>query len=148
MLALSNDPGLSAWGLCLWKNHWPIELKTIIPKGKDFTKVLDLRERYVRVISEIKDKHGPIDRVAFETYVRWVNPKHGIARDLMTNCLATGIIVDIWLETLIPTFVSKGSAPKSQANLLTLYFFKNASQGSQHARDALLVGYLAGFGEK
>ncbi|MFH1738519.1 MAG: hypothetical protein ABIH23_05885 [bacterium] len=147
MIALSNDPGLSGWGLCVWKNGWPVELKTLIPKGKEFDKILDLRERYIRVVSELEEKYGQFQRVAFESYIKWVNPKYGIARDLMTNCLATGVIVDVWLESLTPVFISKGTAPKEQASILTRRYFGDII-GSQHARDALLIGELAGFGRK
>jgi hypothetical protein len=124
-------------------------MTTIYPKGeKEIDKLKTLRERLIAHIRETeRGANKPVTKAAIEQYVEYVRSEKGIPRSLMANCNARGVILGVLFEMEVQVQdLDKGSVPKNQALIVTKKYFGDSTAGSEHSRDALLVGFLAGFG--
>ena len=145
MIALSNDPGLTVWGMCLWIDHKPVKLFSVKPQGPD--KFVDLPPRYATAIDAVETEFGKIAVVAFEEY--GVGIKRARSWAMTQNTQAVGLIKGYWLNRgITPIMQPTGSKVKAQAPLIAYKYFRTRRTGNGHERDALLIGELAGFGRK
>lgn len=135
---------MSATGVAIWVAVRPgrteIHTRTIYPKGADWSERLqDLTAQFNELI--IAEK---LDAVAIEDTMRIIprckadslKKLFTATGALMATCLAAGIR---------PRMVDKGRMSKQGANMVVDPLMGRAERCSQHARDAVLVGYLAGF---
>ena len=147
-LKLSIDPGTTRehpLGVCWWRDGVVLRAFSIPPKGKEFhdrcnhiLAVLDQDVSYM-----VQQFAEPPTAVAIETFIKWAPP----ARQLAIRQLSffSGRLYDRFTRAgITPKYIDKGSTPKSQARQLAIKY--GVSTEDQDACDALLVGFLAGFG--
>ena len=120
---------------------------TLRPKEKRYpARYVDLYARFDEAMNKIEKTYGQILRVAIEDPRARKVPQQP-AEDVKKLWWATAMMWTYWLELCFePVLVDKGTTPKGQADLLAVNY--RLTSCSQHARDALLIGFLAGFGAK
>ena len=143
MYRIAIDPGLTATGFAVFSNGNVDEVGTIRPKGSVRSdKLLSLAQQlrvfyqntWVKfqakcdqVVIEQWESHSPVNR--FQTMVACAE--------------ARGVIFALSSEFCDSiSYLSKGKTPKTEAD----WWAANLGiAGSEHARDALHLGLLAGF---
>jgi Holliday junction resolvasome RuvABC endonuclease subunit len=143
MYQIAIDPGLTGTGYAVFIDGRVHETGTIYPKGDTMTSRLGtlrrvLSEVYGRLVAErgerpseitIEEWHRHYDRVKFHSMVKCAE--------------ARGIILGVSLEYCEHVrYLSKGSTGKQEAELLAKIC---KIDGSEHAKDALHLGILAGY---
>jgi Holliday junction resolvasome RuvABC endonuclease subunit len=130
------DPGLTATGWALFSGGKALESGTIRPRG---TLRLD---KLISLTDKLRTEYrGAPEEVTIE---QWEGHSPVARFQTMLACAeARGIIFAVSHEfTDTVQYLSKGKSPKSQADLLANSL---GITGSEHARDAVHLGYLAGY---
>lgn len=143
MYQISIDPGLSGTGYCVFLDGKPHETGTIKPKGENQSEKLSalssmLRETYNRLRHELGDYPAEI------TIEEWHKHYDRVKFNSMVKCAeARGVIMAVSYEYCDHLkYLSKGKAPKEEAEMLAK---RLGITGSEHAKDALHLGILAGY---
>lgn len=143
MYQVAIDPGLTGTGYCVFLDGHIHETGTIYPKGDTQTSRLEhLKEAmsnvFVRLESEqgvaptevtIEEWHRHYDRVRFGSMVKCAEARGIILCVTLAHCGAV-------------KYLGKGTAKKTEAEMLAK---KLRVDGSEHAKDALHLGVLAGY---
>lgn len=140
---IAIDPGLSGTGYCVFLDGHVHETGTIFPKGDTPTAKLahlgdTLRATYNRLRADmgefpqqitIEEWHQHFERFKFHSMIKCAE--------------ARGIIMAVSFEyTDSVRYISKGKAKKEEAEMLAKSL---GVDGSEHAKDALHLGVLAGY---
>lgn len=140
---IAIDPGLSGTGYCVFVDGRVHETGTIFPKGDTPSERLQhlsnsLRATYNRLRAEQGD--FPIEITIEEWHQHFEKFKFAS----MVKCAeARGIIMAVSFEYSDKVkYISKGKAKKDEAELLARQL---KVSGSEHAKDALHLGVLAGY---
>ncbi len=139
------DPGLTATGWAVFCDGKVEQTGTIWPKGEfkiDRLKDLSLKLRglYQTLASSHSGFAESISVEAWETH----SPTNRF-QTMVTCAEARGIIMAVSYEyTDNVKYVSKGKASKTEAAMLVSRMGESAN-GSEHARDAVHLGVLAGY---
>lgn len=143
MYQIAIDPGLSGTGYAVFVDGRVHEIGTISPKGDTGTERLSslgdsLRNTYNRLRTEQGDFPSEI---AIE---EWHQHFEKFKFASMVKCAeARGIIMAVSFEySETVRYISKGKAKKDQADMLAK---RLGFEGSEHARDALHLGVIAGY---
>jgi hypothetical protein len=146
-LKLSIDPGTTRehpLGVCWWFNGKPIEAYSIKPKPRDY----DDRCRFLisaleKHMQERQERYHKVETIAVEAFIRWVPPnrQYAIRQLSRFSGYLQGYFEGLGLHVIE---VDKGQTPKAQARMLGKQYGFDTED--QDACDALLVGFLAGFG--
>ena len=144
MYQVAIDPGMRGTGYCVFLDGKPHEVGTINPKGTTQSERLcNLSDALRRCYNRLKDEHGdfPVE-VAIE---EWHQHFERFKFASMVKCAeARGVIMAVSFEYADTVrYISKGKAKKNQADMLAKQF--GFREGSEHAKDALHLGILAGY---
>jgi len=146
-LRLSVDPGSSATGLAYWDEKGTLEtLSTIYPVGDDFEQRLD---NLISQFNTILTSETAISCVSIENTIRYQPRTKN--ESLKKLNLAIGALLAVASVNGIPTIlIQKNTMTKADAGLVTKMIMKRSPHAkllsnSQHAKDAVLIGYLANF---
>lgn len=143
MYQVAIDPGLTATGFAVFSNGKVDKVGTIRPKGSFRSdKLLDLARQLRTFYSEIRSQFQiQPDQIVIE---QWECHSPVNRFQTMVACAeARGVIFALSAEYCDSIrYLSKGKAPKAEANQIASSL---GVTGSEHARDALHLGLLAGF---
>lgn len=141
---ISIDPGLSATGWALWVNGDCIKTGTLRPPKalkEETDRLLWLGDELEKVLSSASDEFGQILTVAVEKFQGFTHKPNMLA--MMKCSAARGVCLDVgrsYSKQVIS--VNKKTAGKSDAAWLAKAY---KIKGSEHARDAVHLGCVAGF---
>lgn len=140
---IAIDPGLTGTGYCVFLDGRVHEVGTIYPKGSTASGKLSnlsatLRQTYNRLRSELGEFATEI------TIEEWHQHFERFKFASMVKCAeARGVIAGVSFEyTDKVKYISKGKAKKDEAEMLAK---RLKVDGSEHAKDALHLGVLAGY---
>lgn len=143
MYQIAIDPGLSGTGYCVFVDGRVHEVGTLHPKGSTASGRLSnlsdsLRATYNRLRNELGE--FPKEITIEEWHQRFERYKFAS----MVKCAeARGVIMAVSFEyTDTVKYISKGKAKKEEAEMLAKML---CVEGSEHAKDALHLGVLAGY---
>lgn len=143
MYQIAIDPGLTGTGYCVFVDGRPHEVGTITPRGDTYADKLSflsdsLRKTYNRLRTEHNEFPTEI------TIEEWHQHFEKFKFASMVKCAeARGIIMAVSFEYSEKVrYISKGKAKKDEAEMLAK---RLGIEGSEHAKDALHLGVLAGY---
>jgi Holliday junction resolvasome RuvABC endonuclease subunit len=145
MYQIAIDPGLTATGWAVFADGQVEQTGTIWPKGdfkvdrlKDLS--IKLRGLFLTLYNTHCAKPDSITVEAWETH----SPTNRF-QTMVTCAEARGIIMAISYEfSECVKYLSKGKASKAEAAMIVGSLGEKAN-GSEHARDAVHLGVLAGY---
>lgn len=143
MYQIAIDPGLTATGFAVFSNGKVDKVGTIRPKGEFRSdKLLSLARQLRTFYGEIRSRFQiQPDQVVIE---QWESHSPTNRFQTMVACAeARGVIFALSAEYCDSIrYLSKGKTPKAEADMVAT---RMGVTGSEHARDALHLGLLAGF---
>ena len=140
---IAFDPGLSATGWALFDVNGIDSTGTIRPKGSNRSdKLFYLHKELNLLFSNWVDRFGGLAKTA--AIEEWGKFSQISRFQTMIACAeARGILMAICFQYAKEVkYVTKGKAPKAEADWLAAKF---GIKGSEHARDAAHLGMIAGF---
>ncbi len=140
---IAIDPGLSGTGYAVFVDGRTHETGTIFPKGDTpAAKLSHLSDALRQIYNRLRDEQNEFPtEIAIE---EWHQHYERYKFHSMIKCAeARGIIMALSFEyTDKVRYINKGKAKKYEADILSKHF---GFEGSEHAKDALHLGVLAGY---
>lgn len=155
MVNLSIDPGMTATGICVWQDGKFVTTLTVYGPRKttktkrgnpvtrsDTQRIVTLFDKVSTIFADL----APIQAAAVESFENFDRFR---AND-MRMCAAARAVIILALSnhTVHIHELSKKKRPKSEADLIAKKYGVSLAPAQEHERDALHIGYLAGFAKE